>query len=72
MLVSICWDTFEGTLSLEKKGINLMLNRHLANCLTNSIKEVQLLRLENLIEITVDKSLNFIRFGITLTNPDGI
>ena len=40
MLISICWDCFEGTTSLEKKGINLMLNRHLANCLTQSIKEV--------------------------------
>ena len=40
MLISICWDCFEGTLSLEKKGINLMLNCHLANCLTQSIKEV--------------------------------
>ena len=41
MLVSVCFDTFRGTESLEKRGLNLMLNRHLANCLIDSIKEVQ-------------------------------
>ena len=41
MVVSICWDCFKGTESLEKSGLNLMLNRHLANCLVDSIKEVR-------------------------------
>ena len=40
MVISICWDCFKGTESLEKAGLNLMLNRHLANCLVESIKEV--------------------------------
>ena len=40
-LVSVCFDTFRGTESLERKGLNLMLNRHLANCLIESIREVQ-------------------------------
>jgi abhydrolase domain-containing protein 1/3 len=31
MLVSVAWDCFKGTESLEKWGLNLMLNRHLAN-----------------------------------------
>lgn len=41
MLISVCFDTFKGTESLEKQGLNLMLNRHLANCLVHSIKEVK-------------------------------
>jgi len=41
MLVSVCYDTFEGCKSLEKPGLNLMLNRHLATCLVESIKEVK-------------------------------
>ena len=41
MLVSVCFDTFKGTESLEKEGLNRMLNRHLANCLIQSIKEVK-------------------------------
>ena len=41
MLVSVCFDTFRGTESLEKKGLNRMLNRHLANCLVDSIKEAK-------------------------------
>lgn len=42
MLVSVCFDTFKGTESLEKMGLNRMLNWHLANCLVSSIKEVGL------------------------------
>lgn len=38
MLVSVCFDPFKGTESLEKKGLNLMLNRHLTDCLVESIK----------------------------------
>lgn len=41
MLVSICWDCFKGTESLEKQGLNRLLNRHLASCLVHSIKEVK-------------------------------
>merc|ERR1712098_865161 len=33
--------TFEGTKSLETPGLNRMLNRHLANALVESIKEVK-------------------------------
>ncbi len=39
MLMSICWDCFKGTESLEKAGLNRMLNWHLAGCLVDSIKE---------------------------------
>ena len=41
VLISVCFDTFEGTKSLEKPGLNLLLNRHLANSLVESIKEVK-------------------------------
>jgi len=41
MLISVCFDTFEGTKSLEKPGLNLLLNRHLATALVESIKEVK-------------------------------
>ena len=41
MLVSVCFDSFRGTESLEKRGLNSMLNRHLANCLVNTIKEAK-------------------------------
>ena len=41
VLLSVCFDTFEGTKSLEKPGLNLLLNRHLANSLVESIKEVK-------------------------------
>ena len=41
MLVSVCFDTFRGCESLERKGLNLMLNRHLAGCLVQSIKDAQ-------------------------------
>lgn len=39
MMVSVCFEPFKGTESLEKKGLNLMLNRHLANCLVESVQE---------------------------------
>lgn len=39
MLVSVCFDTFKGSESLEQKGLNLMLNRHLAKCLVHTIKD---------------------------------
>lgn len=41
ILISVCFDTFEGTKSLETPGLNRMLNRHLANALVQSIKEVK-------------------------------
>ena len=41
MLVSVAWDCFKGTESLEKWGLNLMLNRHLANCLVASAKKAK-------------------------------
>jgi len=41
MLISVCFDTFEGTKSLETPGLNLLLNRHLATSLVESIKEVK-------------------------------
>lgn len=40
MVISVCFDCFKGTESLEKYGMNRMLNRHLASCLVDSIKEV--------------------------------
>ena len=33
MMVSVCWNCFKGMESLEKWGLNLMLNRRLANAL---------------------------------------
>jgi len=41
MLISVCFDTFEGTKSLETPGLNLLLNRHLATSLVESIREVK-------------------------------
>lgn len=41
MVISVCFDCFKGTESLEKYGMNRMLNRHLASCLVDSIKEVR-------------------------------
>eukprot|EP00092_Neocalanus_flemingeri_P033260 GFUD01036167.1.p1 GENE.GFUD01036167.1~~GFUD01036167.1.p1 ORF type:complete len:403 (+),score=139.82 GFUD01036167.1:215-1423(+) len=41
MLISVCFDTFEGTKSMETPGLNLLLNRHLATNLVESIKEVK-------------------------------
>ena len=41
ILISVCFDTFEGTKSLETPGLNQMLNRHLALTLVESIKEVK-------------------------------
>merc|ERR1712048_167597 len=41
ILISVCFDTFEGTKSLETPGLNRMLNRHLALTLVESIKEVK-------------------------------
>lgn len=40
-LQSVCFDTFKGCKSLEQPGLNLLLNRHLANCLVESIREVK-------------------------------
>jgi len=40
-LESVCFDTFKGCKSLEQPGLNLLLNRHLANCLVESIREVK-------------------------------
>jgi len=41
VLISICFDTFEGMKSLETPGFNMLLNRHLAISLVDSIKEVK-------------------------------
>ena len=41
MLISVCFDTFEGTKSLETPGLNRLLNRHLATRLVATIKEVK-------------------------------
>lgn len=41
MLMSTVWDCFKGSDSLELWGFNRMLNRHLANCLVDSIREVR-------------------------------
>ena len=37
MVVSIPWNVFVGTESLERPFWNLMLNRHLARCLCDSV-----------------------------------
>ncbi|XP_040577679.1 phospholipase ABHD3 [Lepeophtheirus salmonis] len=41
MMISVCWDPFTGCTSLEKTGLNLLLNRHLATCLVNTVKEAK-------------------------------
>lgn len=41
MLISTVFNPSEGTLSMELPGLNLMLNRHLAHCLVQSIREVR-------------------------------
>jgi len=40
-IVSVCFDPPHGCKSLEQPGLNLLLNRHLAHCLVESIKEVR-------------------------------
>ncbi|XP_075233529.1 abhydrolase domain containing Hydr1 isoform X2 [Lycorma delicatula] len=43
MLVSVPWNVFKGTESIERPGINILLNNHLASCLTSvvhSLREV--------------------------------
>jgi len=40
-IVSVCFDPPNGCKSLEQPGLNLLLNRHLAHCLVESIKEVR-------------------------------
>lgn len=41
MVLSIPWNVFVGTESLEKPLWNLLLNRHLAHCLCESIKSMR-------------------------------
>ncbi|KAK2725669.1 hypothetical protein QYM36_000241, partial [Artemia franciscana] len=41
MIVSVPWDVLKGTVSLEKPILNLMLNRHLAGCLAQSLDLVK-------------------------------
>lgn len=41
MLVSVCFDTFEGCSSIEKPWINRQLNRHLTKLLIESIHEAK-------------------------------
>ena len=41
MLLSSCFDTFHGMQSLERPGLNRMLNAHLASCLVESVKRVK-------------------------------
>jgi len=41
MLISVPWNVFRGTESIEQPIFNLMLNRHLASCLCNILKNVR-------------------------------
>ncbi len=41
MLLSCCFDTFKGSESLERPGLNRMLNHHLASCLVGSVRRVR-------------------------------
>lgn len=41
-LVSSCFDCLKGSKSLEKWGFNMMLNRHITNCLVGLVKKVDL------------------------------
>ncbi|KAF0306306.1 Phospholipase ABHD3 [Amphibalanus amphitrite] len=38
MIISVPWNVFVGCASLETPHLNLMLNRHLADCLVDSVK----------------------------------
>ena len=40
MLISVPWNVFVGTKSLEKPILNYLINRHLAFCLVRTIKEL--------------------------------
>uniref|UniRef100_A0A224XHT1 Putative alpha/beta hydrolase n=1 Tax=Panstrongylus lignarius TaxID=156445 RepID=A0A224XHT1_9HEMI len=41
MLISVPWNVFIGVESIEQPIVNLMLNRHLASCLCNIVKNVR-------------------------------
>ncbi|BET02908.1 Abhydrolase domain containing [Nesidiocoris tenuis] len=41
MLISVPWNVFKGTVSIERPVVNLLLNRHLASCLCNIIRGVR-------------------------------
>ena len=41
MMVSACFDPFKCTASMEKKGLNLMLNRYLTHCLVEAVKRIK-------------------------------
>ncbi len=41
LLVSTCFDTFKGTESLERFGLNRLLNYFLASCLVETVKQVR-------------------------------
>lgn len=41
MLISVPWNVFKGTESIEKPVLNLMLNHHLASCLCKVIESVR-------------------------------
>lgn len=39
MLISVPWNVFIGTESLEKPILNYLINRHLALCLVRNVRE---------------------------------
>lgn len=39
MLISVPWNVFVGTKSLERPIINYLINRHLAFCLVKTVQE---------------------------------
>ena len=41
MMVSASFDPFKCTVSMERKGLNLMVNRYLTKCLIDSVKRIQ-------------------------------
>ncbi|KAK9504847.1 hypothetical protein O3M35_009025 [Rhynocoris fuscipes] len=41
MLISVPWNVFKGSESIEQPVVNLMFNRHLASCLCNVVKNVR-------------------------------
>ena len=73
MLVSVCWDPLKGTASLEKWGLNLMLNRHLASCLVHTVQKFKhhfdngKHRIENLESVFSSRTVK--EFDETFTAP---
>lgn len=57
LVISAPWNVFEATKSLEKPGLNLMLNRHLADGLRKNLENVNNLNGKNWFDCDIDSVL---------------